>query len=130
MSITRDWSRWPVVIYTFKEGPLTSADISAYLDTMNGNVERGRHVVIVDVVEGAPPAVLRAAIADWEKAHMAVLKETVLGVAFVLRNGLARGAMTAISWLRPWPYPYTYCRSLDEALATADKWLRAGGLAR
>lgn len=62
----------------------------------------------------------RKAYADFLNANTDDLRLFCKGGAFVLTSSLLQGAMTAILWLAPLPFPHKTFTELDEARA----WLR------
>jgi len=73
-------------------------------------------------------AVERKLLADWMKTEADLMKATSLGISFVLESSLVRGALTAVFWLTSTPVPYRVHSTLDDALITAIRAVKARGL--
>jgi hypothetical protein len=120
MGMKVDCSRWPLVVYTY-DGPFASQDeIDACLKAQEAVLQRGaKFAVVVNMQGEAPPADQRALQARWEKHNHELLKQRVVGVGFAAPSLLMRGAITAMSWIHPWPHPCEVFASYREAEAYA-----------
>jgi hypothetical protein len=77
---------------------------------------------IVDNSEAkeTPSAAQREAMSRWLRLNAAALRMFCRGVSFVHRSPLVRGAVTAIHWVAPPPYPF----STFALRADAMEWCR------
>lgn len=107
-SITIDVSDTPLVWLSYV-GKVTDAEFEAYLAEYLEVLNRGQHYgCIFDASRaGVPSALQRRLQADWQRRHERRLKQLCVGGAFVIRSAPIRGALTAILWLQPLPFPHS-----------------------
>jgi len=129
MGMLVDMSAWPVVYYVY-DGPLSAAELKAYLAKQEQLIGRNKkYVVVADFSSGeVPPPAQRAAQADFDKRHADVTAKLCLGVAFVVPGALMRGAITAYTWIVGSVYPMKICATRAEAQAYVNEKLSAAGL--
>ena len=91
--------------------------------------EVAKYFVVIDArsLERPSPAV-RKIQAEWIKQHREYFARTCLGMAFVVRSKLVRGALTAIFWVVDSPVPYTVHASLQDALDHAAQACAGAGI--
>jgi hypothetical protein len=121
-SIHTDMSEAP--LYQFiVDGQPTFAQVEQHLREYRGVITRGRpYSALFDVrTAGMVDARSRKAYADFLNAHATDMKVFCKGAAFVLTSSLLQGAITAVLWLAPLPFPYRTFTDLDEART----WLRS-----
>jgi hypothetical protein len=104
--------------HTLAEWEAHTADIIAAL-------KRGkRFALISDTIGSAPPdASERRLIADSFEQYEDLWKKHCVGGAAIVSSQLIRGAMTALQWLRPPPFPTANFATRDEAFAWAEQRL-------
>lgn len=117
-----DDSQAPLIVFTIR-GELTFAQLQKHLREYRSVLDRGRpYVLLFDAREaGMADARNRKAYADFLNANADDLKLLCKGGAFVVTSSLIQGAMTAVLWLAPLPFPHKVFTSLGEA----STWLRS-----
>jgi hypothetical protein len=122
MPFTVDGSRAPLIVVRFV-GTVDDDAFERYLAEYAAVFDaKQRYAVVLDAMEaGVPTARQRARQAAWMGEHDATLRRLCVGGAFAIRSGLVRGALTAILWLQPLPFPYAVVGSVPEA----ELWARA-----
>jgi hypothetical protein len=65
-------------------------------------------------------ATQRRLMAEAEKRMQPRDKEFCVGTAIVLSSSIARGVVTAVYWLTPPVYPYTFCSTPEQGQAWAQ----------
>jgi hypothetical protein len=127
-----DESSFPLVVAVFR-GPVQLDACDAFLGRLDSFCKERRHFsTIVDMSHGsAPSASERKYIAAGITSRRVALGRHCDGSAFVITNPLLRGAMTAILWVQPLPYPYeifttmeaarSYCAGLLKAAPTSTR---------
>lgn len=112
-----DTSRWPVSILTYSGKP-TNEQLADHLREVEAKVlGRGEPFVqIVDQRRGEmPDAVQRATIAEHQLRAEAQYRSHCRGEVYVV-SAQVKGAMVAVFWRAPPPYPYTFVESMADAL--------------
>lgn len=115
-SITVDSSEWPLVRVTYVD----TVDDKAFDAYVAQQVEvldrREPYVILFDARRsGIPTARQRQKIAQFTKDREHDLKRYCKKGVFVIPNPLVRGALTAILWLQPLPFPHDVVASIEEA---------------
>jgi hypothetical protein len=103
-AIEFDDGAWPLVRVVFPAS-FDDADWDAHIDRCFELAERGRVAFVMDVRDSAPPSG-RQRKRLTERIDREV-KGRPAGLAYVVGNRLARGALTAILWMARLPCPYT-----------------------
>lgn len=118
---------WPVVHVQFVGAPDEDA-FRRYLEHMDDIVARpGDRVLIYDASETTSiSATQRKMKAEWVLRNRLRIAECTRGLAFVLPNAFARGALTAILWISPMPAPYVVVGTVEQAQKACDGWLGRG----
>lgn len=122
-----DESRWPVVVVTLPVEPFDGPSLTKYLADAKRYYTRGQHFGFVFDIRNAPPmsASQRRVIAD-EIDHSAHEFPTIRTVqAVVIASAVQRGIVKAINWLARQPVPTEVFATVEEAVAWAQKELRA-----
>lgn len=116
-----DESRLPLMVVTYR-GTASTVEFEAFLDRLGGCLVRGqRYALLFDASSaGAPPALQRRRMAEWTASHRGDLTRLCVGTAFVITSTLIHGALTAILWLQPLPYPHVVVASRREG----EAWCR------
>jgi len=125
-----DETLWPIAVFSL--GATTTDDdwrrMFAHYDDFYT-----RHQFFFAVTDGLgvrnlPTSGQRKLIAEMARDHEPRSRRWCVGGASVLPNTVARGVMTAITWLAPPVYALTYHETLDQALAEAVRTLQAKGI--
>ena len=102
------------------------ADLTSFLDTLEALIEAQiapfAWVVLADALL-TTSATQRQMMADAEKRMQPKDKAFCVGTAIVLSSSIARGVVTAVYWLTPPVYPYTFSSSAEEARSWAQSRL-------
>ncbi|MCR9165563.1 MAG: hypothetical protein ACE37F_00915 [Nannocystaceae bacterium] len=129
MPVELDDSTWPLV--TLKISGTPSSEEEEYFTNTSVRFPERRelYVAVIDLREAATPTprfVRRQAAA--QKAHLEELRSYCLGVAFVIRSAMLRGALRAIFHLQELPSPYIVVKTIEEAHSWASSKLARKGL--
>ncbi|PTL77280.1 hypothetical protein [Vitiosangium sp. GDMCC 1.1324] len=126
---TFDDSLWPLLILRMTREP-SNQELEEYLDRSASFLRRGeRHVVIADLLQGGMiTAEQRRRQADWMLQHDRLLRETVLGNAFVMTSPILRLGLNILFYIRMPPCPYVVVSRLEPALVWAADRLEGAGL--
>jgi hypothetical protein len=129
MSKTRvDDSRWPLVVCT-AVGEQTEADLESFLSHSEALLRRREpHGTIFDARRSIPLGPkLRKRVVQWLVRNDAMLRTYVVASGIVMSTPLQRGALRAILWMRPLPFPYCAESSLEAARLFVCSRLAARG---
>jgi hypothetical protein len=121
-TIVLDTRLFPLVISRFP-GSWNEAELDAYLAGFVAIHARGERFVHVSDITGTtaiPNPQLRKKAAEFIATEHDRSRRLCMGTAQVA-HALARGALTAIQWITPPPYPHIVVSGWPEALA----WVRA-----
>jgi hypothetical protein len=115
------------------ERPFTDEEHAAYLADaerdMAGVDPAARLVMIIDVNNAdRGSSVQRQHQAEWQARHEDYFKRYVIAGIFVARSPLLRGALRAIGWFKPYPYPMEITANIEDALTVASVLLDKEGL--
>lgn len=102
-----DDSYEPLII-TVMPPRFSDAELTAFLDRHEALLARGRrYCTITDLshITGLPEATTRRRIAEWNQKVEASMRKWTVGTAIIAPSSTMRGAMTALNWLSPPPYP-------------------------
>ena len=83
-------------------------------------------VMIVDVTR-RPRALQSSGTGRLSGKHTAYFKKHVVLCVFVAGSAMLRGALRAVSWLKPFPYPIAIEGDIEPAITTALAALKAAG---
>ena len=116
-----DLSRWPVVVAVMPPEAFTPQRLDAWLDAFEHHVlaRRQPYATVLDMSDSprtTPEE--RKRMADRLRGGDDHQRMCVAG-AFVMQSTLARGALTAVMWLRKPEYPTRVFASRQEAIAWA-----------
>lgn len=120
--ILLDMSEAPLFIFTLEDAP-TFDQIQRHLREYQGILTRGRpFVVMFDATKAAMvDAKSRKAYADFLNTNAETMRHLIKAMAFIVTSSLVQGALTAVLWLAPLPYPHKTFTSRDEG----RDWLRS-----
>lgn len=102
---------------------IDASELSAHFAEMTGLLEasKRRLVCVVDVTSAkGMNALLRKEAAQGLRGLAARAASRVAGVAYVTGSVAVRGALTAIHWLAPVPFPTTVVATRAEAMRWAE----------
>jgi len=115
-----DFSRWPLVRLVHK--PRETEDDTARFYKNLELALRNRHGPFAVVADARAirelSAKQRRIIADHLAHNTDVYRSRCVGNAFVIEGAALRGALTAIFWMTPAPYPY---RTFPD-VPSAERW--------
>lgn len=128
-SIVTDATALPLLVVRVR-GTVDDAAFERYLDESLVRIRSGeRYAMVLDTIGGGvAPSSQRRRQADFIRDHSDALARNCLGAAFVIDNPLVRGALTAIMWLQPMPYPHTVVGSVEAGTTWCRQRLAAAGL--
>jgi hypothetical protein len=91
---------------------------------------RQRHVILHDLTrtQALGNTDQRRVQLDFVKAHLDLMREYTLGVAYIIDSAALRLVLSLVHHLQPLPMPQVYVRSMAEALPWSLDRLRQGGL--
>lgn len=120
-SISVDTAAWPLVRVTYV-GTVDDAHFERYLDAQAGLLERKEpYVIVFDAREsGMPSAKQRQRMATFTRERQADISRRCRRGVFVISSPLIRGALTAILWLQPLPFPHDVVATIEEAERLLD----------
>ncbi len=121
-AITIDTARWPLVSIRFF-GAADDATFGGYLAEYDRLLERNeRYGILLDALESAAPSARQRSLqAAWMKERQGKLAERCVAGGFAIASPLVRGALTAILWLQPLPFPH----SVHATVFDAENWVRS-----
>lgn len=106
-------------------GDPTAEDVRRHLQQVTDILSIHRSAFVHDMRElGVPPAALRREAAAALEAHFETFRDMVAGAAHVVSNSLVSGAMTALYWLAPPPFPTLNTTDYDAGLRWAREQLQ------
>ena len=128
-SVSIDDSRWPLRMVRFV-GTATLQQYEDYLAETSACLRRReRYVSIIDLSRGGmPPTQQRQRQVAWLQEHEPLVREVLLGVAFVITSPLVRLAVSTILHFKPVPVPYIMTSREQEAAAWASARIEEQGL--
>jgi hypothetical protein len=117
------------------ERALTDEEMVAFLEDSTRSMEEamrsemGRMVMIIDVDNATRgTATQRQAQAEWQEKHQEYFKRHVICGIFIATSPIVRGALRAVGWIKPFPYPHEITGNVVDAVKIAVKKLEAEGL--
>lgn len=117
-----DESYEPLIV-TVMPARFAEAELTAFLARHEALLARGRrYCTITDLsqIAGLPEATTRKRIADWQQKIEPVMRRWTVGTAIVAPSSMLRGAMTALNWLSPPPYPQEIVADRVAAIAALE----------
>ncbi|MCU0671301.1 MAG: STAS/SEC14 domain-containing protein [Myxococcota bacterium] len=113
---TVDSSEWPFVRVTYVDS-VDDAAFERYVQEQAALLERKEpYVVLFDARRsGMPTAKQRQRMARYMRDHETQLRRYCRRGAFVIESPLIRGALTAILWIQPLPFPHEVFASVEDA---------------
>ncbi|HEX5746645.1 MAG TPA: STAS/SEC14 domain-containing protein [Archangium sp.] len=128
-SITFDDSRWPLRLVRFVGTP-TPRQYEHYLETVSSSLRRReRYLSVTDLTRGGlPTPEQRQRQVLWMQEHEGLLREVVLGMAFVITSPVMRLSVSTVMHFKPLPVPYFVTAQEHEAMGWASARLEEQGL--
>ncbi|QRN98907.1 hypothetical protein JRI60_07710 [Archangium violaceum] len=128
-SFTFDDSQWPLMVVRLT-GELSSQDFESYLARASHYLQRQeRHVCIFDVSAlRLLSTEQRQRQVEWLKAHEVLIRQTLLGIVYVVTSPVVRLTMSVIFHFKPPSAPYTIVPDLGAAGAWAAACLEKTSL--
>ena len=120
--ITVDNSCWPIVGIIFG-ATVNDAELAKFIEDMDAVHARSQKFLCVNIslLNSSLTAAQRRTISEWTKRTLLVSRELCKGSVIYINSAIARGAVTAIYWFQPPPYPYTV---VGDPAATAAALMR------
>jgi hypothetical protein len=115
-SINVNIREWPLVRVTYVD-TVDDARFEAYVAEQAGLLDRKEpYVILFDArASGMPSAKQRQRMAEYMREREAELRRLCKRGVFVISSPLIRGALTAILWLQPLPFPHEVVSSMEDA---------------
>jgi hypothetical protein len=128
-AILIDESLWPLLIIRFV-GTVSDEQFEQYLVRTSAVLQRKeRCVSLFDGLQlGMPTASQRNRQVEWLRQDEALMREFLLGTAYVLGSPVHRLMLSMILHVIPPPMPYVVAPSLSSAVAWLGKRLEEAGL--
>jgi hypothetical protein len=118
-----DDNAWPLLYVRFPSKPLSDEGFKHFIERYTVMVERRvRFATILDSrgLTTAITAHQRKRLTDWFDITGELAGEYHFGIAVLISNALIRGALKAVTWIKPVPVPIAPFGSI----ADAAPWLR------
>lgn len=117
--ITCDEKSWPIVVIRFP-GVYSDAEFSSYLSELGDALNRAPRALVLDTRSAqTPTAIQRQLLMRFVKGRWQALHQ-LRGLAFIVDSGVARHALTAVSWVVAKPCPIQLVPSMGEAMDWAQ----------
>lgn len=128
MLVLREHDRIAGLRFLELSGKPTDEELEVYFDYERTRIANGAQPgVTVLRLTDVWTATQRKSMKDLEDETLGKMKHVPLGVAMVLPNRLARGAITAYYWIMVPPYPVKTVAQATDAYDFAAERLREGG---
>ena len=126
---TFDDSLWPLLMVRVVGEP-SNQRFEEYLDASASFLHRGEpYVIVSDLLQvGMVSAELRRRQAEWTTQHDGLMRETLLGNAFVLDSPFFRLGLNIVLHLKSPSWPYVIVPRMEPAFAWAAGRLEEAGL--
>jgi hypothetical protein len=128
-SFTHDDSHWPLLLIRL-EGAVSDQQLDEFFAHGHTTLRRReRYVSIFDLSRmNLPSPEQRQRQARWAREHEPLLREFVLGTAFVVTSPFVRMTLSMLFHLAPTPAPYVVVPSVDSGIVWAAARLDQSGL--
>jgi hypothetical protein len=122
-----DEKRWPLVYVTWPEGLIDDAEFERAVLYIASLTQRKQPFAVIHDTRKAsrPTPKQRAFAAAQQKADAEDSRKWLHAVAIVVSNPIIAGAITAINWIAPLPYPQKFFSSFTGAEAWVSEKLEA-----
>ena len=127
--ITLDSGLWPLLVVKIGRSP-TRQDLERYLEARAATLQRREpHVCLFDARDvQMPPTQLRQHYTDWLAAHETVLRQWMLGTAYIIQSPTVRIMMSAIRHFGRLASPFVVTATMQPAATWAAERLHEAGL--
>ena len=127
-----DESAWPLLYVRYPSKPLSDEGFEHFIRRYTEFVER--RVAFATVFDSRGPATAitaqqRKRLTTWFDVTGPLASEYHVGIALLVRNGLIRGALNAVTWLKPIPVPLKSFGSIAESVPWVRQILDERGIA-
>jgi hypothetical protein len=128
-SVTFDDSRWPLRIVRFVGTP-TPRQYEHYLERVTASLRRReRYLSVIDLTRGGlPTPEQRQRQILWMQEHEGLIREVLLGTAFIVTSPIIRLSLSAVLHFKPLPVPYVITAKEVEAVGWASACIEEQGL--
>lgn len=118
-----DDNAWPLLYVRFPSKPLTDEGFAHFIDRYTAMVERRVPFATILDSRGLTTAITanqRKQLTDWFDVMEELASQYHFGIAVLISHALIRGALKAVTWIKPVPVPIAPFGSI----ADAAPWLR------
>ena len=128
-SVTIDDSRWPLRLVRFVGTP-TPRQYAHYLETVTASLRRReRYLSVTDLTRGGlPTPEQRQQQVQWMQENEGLIREVLLGMAFVITSPIIRLSVSTVMHFKPLPVPYFITAQEREAVGWASARIEEQGL--
>lgn len=118
-----DDDAWPLLYVRFPSKPLNDEGFAYFIERYTAAVER--RMLFATILDSRGPATAitahqRRMLTDWFDVTGDLAAEYHFGIAVLINNAFIRGALKAVTWVKPIPVPI----KPFESIADAAPWLR------
>ena len=124
MPVDFEEATWPIATLRIR-GSLTASEEDFFTQTsVDLPLRQQRYVAIIDLLDAATPTTrfMRGQAAAQRKREEE-LRAYCVGVAFIIRSAMIRGALRAILHLQGLPSPYIVVATVEDARRWAETML-------
>ena len=114
---------WPLAYVRFPSKPLSDEGFEYFIERYTAMVERRMRFATILDSRGLTTAITahqRKRLTEWFEVTGDLAGEHHFGIAVLINNALIRGALKAVTWVKPVPVPIMPFGSI----ADAAPWLR------
>lgn len=118
-----DDNAWPLLYVRFPSKPLSDEGFEYFIDRYTATVERRIPFATILDSRGLTTAITanqRKRLTEWFDVTGDLAGEHHFGIAVLISNALIRGALMAVTWVKPIPVPIKPFGSI----ADASTWVR------
>ncbi len=118
-----DDNAWPLLYVRFPSKPLSDEGFEYFIDRYTATVERRIPFATILDSRGLTTAITanqRKRLTEWFDVTGDLAGEHHFGIAVLIGNALIRGALMAVTWVKPIPVPIKPFGSI----ADASTWVR------
>ena len=118
-----DEKAWPLVYVRFPSKPLSDEGFEYFIERYTAMVERRMRFATILDSRGLTTAITahqRKRLTEWFEVTGDLAGEHHFGIAVLINNSIIRGALKAVTWVKPIPVPIMPFSSI----ADAAPWLR------
>jgi hypothetical protein len=121
---------FPIVFFWVKDGA-TVEELGSMFAVLETVKRRGKYVTLTDatLVREMPSATVRRFIADKQAESVEKYGESSIGAVVAVRSNIARGALTAINWIKPPKTQQVFVSTRLEGVKQCVAWLEGEKIA-